>query len=177
MVTAVDLAALYRTHVEEAARDGRLATLPVAERSTSRPLLVDGAGIYGRANRSEGWEVVARPPDPAGGARECGFAGIHVLSERVFARSGAGEVRSIMESYMEWIGEGERVGAVDVTGTPWYDIGTPERLAAARRAFGAAPSASGAAPGGGGAPAAGNAPPGGGAPPDGGTPRERRFGE
>ena len=142
VVTAVDLAALYRTHVEEAARDGRLATLPVAERSTSRPLLVDDGGIYGRANRSEGWEVVARPPDPAGGARECGFAGIHVLSERVFARSGAGEVRSIMESYMEWIGEGERVGAVDVTGTPWYDIGTPERLAAARRAFGAAPSGS-----------------------------------
>ena len=136
VVTGVDLAAMYRAHVEGAARDGRLATLAIAERTTSRPLLVDGEGVFGRANRMEGWEVVARTPDPAGAARECGFAGIHVLSERVFERSGEGGVHSIMDSYMDWIGEGERVGVFDVTDAPWYDIGTPERLAAARCAFG-----------------------------------------
>ena len=138
VVTGIALGAMYRAHVEGAARDGRLATLAVAERTTSRPLLVDGEGVYGRANRTEGWEVAARPPASGGAARACGFAGIHVLSERVFARSGAGEVRSIMASYMDWIGEGERVGVFDATGVPWHDIGTPERLAAARRAFGAA---------------------------------------
>ena len=172
VVTSIDLAAMYRAHVEGAARDGRLATLAIAERTTSRPLLVDGEGVYGRANRMEGWEVEARSPRPRwqGEIRECGFAGIHVLSERVFECSGAGEVRSIMASYMDWIGDGERVGVFDVTDTPWYDIGTPERLAAARHAFGATPS-EGAQPSGGAAPAGRETAAGG------GTPSERRSGE
>ncbi|WP_420633944.1 nucleotidyltransferase family protein [Candidatus Palauibacter sp.] len=148
VATAVDLAALYHAHVEGAARDGRLATLVVAERATTRPLLVDGDGVVGRANRTEGWEVIARAPSRAGETGAYGFCGIHVLSERVFERSAEGGTFSIMDSYMDWIGDGERVGVFDATGTPWYDIGTPERLAAARRAF-AAGSATGATPSGG----------------------------
>ena len=145
VVATIDLAAMYRAHVEGAARDGRLATLAVAARTTTRPLLVDGDGVFGRANRTEGWEVVARPPGPDGGdggpdggSRERGFAGIHVLSPRVFGRAAEGGVRSIMDCYMEWIGDGEHIGTFDVTDAAWYDIGTAERLAAARRHFGAA---------------------------------------
>lgn len=138
VVTDVDLAALYRAHVEGEARDGRLATLAIAERETSRPLLVDGRGVCGRANRTEGWEVRAREPSGADEAREYGFCGIHAISPRVFERYAEGGVFSIMDSYMDWIGDGEHVGAFDATGAAWYDIGTPERLEAARRAFGAA---------------------------------------
>ena len=141
VVTEVDLAALYRAHLEGEARDGRLATLAIAERETSRPLLVDGRGAYGRANRSEGWEVIAREPSSAHEAREVGFCGIHVISPRVFERYAEGGVFSIMDSYMDWIGDGEHVGAFDATGAAWYDIGTPERLDAARRAFGVAAGA------------------------------------
>ena len=141
VATEVDLAAMYRAHVEGEARDGRLATLAIAERETSRPLLVDGRGVFGRANRTEGWEVVAREPSSADEAREYGFCGIHVFSPRVFERYAEGGVFSIMDSYMDWIGDGEHVGVFDATGAAWYDIGTPERLDAARRAFGAAPGA------------------------------------
>ena len=145
VVTEVDLAGLYRTHLEGEARDGRLATLAIAERETSRPLLVDGRGVYGRANRDEGWEVVAREPSGADEARKCGFCGIHAISPRVFERHAEGGVFSIMDSYMDWIGDGEHVGVFDATGVAWYDIGTPERLDAARRAFRASASADDAA--------------------------------
>ncbi|WP_428278668.1 sugar phosphate nucleotidyltransferase [Candidatus Palauibacter sp.] len=145
VATDVDLAALYRAHVEGEARDGRLATLAIAERGTSRPLLVDGRGVCGRANRDEGWEVVAREPSSADEAREYGFCGIHAIAPRVFERYAEGGVFSIMDSYMDWIGDGEHVAVFDATGAAWYDIGTPERLDAARRAFGASASADGAA--------------------------------
>ncbi len=141
VVTEVDLAALYRAHLEGEARDGRLATLAIAERETSRPLLADGRGVYGRANRTEGWEVIAREPSSAHEAREVGFCGIHVFSPRVFERHAEGGVFSIMDSYMDWIGDGEHVGVFDATGAAWYDIGTPERLHDARRAFGVATGA------------------------------------
>ncbi|MCE2531309.1 MAG: NTP transferase domain-containing protein [Acidimicrobiia bacterium] len=156
VVTEVDLAALYRAHLEGEARDGRLATLAIAERETSRPLLVDGRGVFGRANRTEGWEVVAREPSNADEAREVGFCGIHVFSPRVFERHAEGGVFSIMDSYMDWIGDGEHVGVFDATGAAWYDIGTPERLDAARRAFGVATGA-GSAPSAAAAPTAGSA--------------------
>ena len=45
---------------------------------------------------------------------------------------------------MDWIGDGEQVGVFDATGAAWYDIGTPGRLDAARRAFGASPPAAAA---------------------------------
>ena len=143
VATEVDLAAMYRAHVEGEAGDGRLATLAVAERRTTRPLLVDCEGVCGRANRTEGWELVARPPSGGvEGARAYGFCGIHVLSPRAFERFGAGRVRSIMEAYMEWIRDGEHIGVFDMTKVAWFDIGTPERLAAARRAL-AAPASAG----------------------------------
>ena len=63
----------------------------------------------------------------------------------MFERYAEGGVFSIMDSYMDWIGDGEHIAAFDATGAAWYDIGTPERLDAARRAFGAAPSADGTA--------------------------------
>ena len=143
VATEVDLAEMYRAHVEGEAGDGRLATLAVAGRDTTRPLLVDCDGVCGRANRTEGWELVARPPSGgAEGARAYGFCGIHVLSPRAFERFGAGRVRSIMEAYMEWIRDGEHIGVFDMTDVAWFDIGTPERLAAARRAL-AAPASAG----------------------------------
>lgn len=145
VATEVDLAALYRAHLEGEARDGRLATLAIAERETSRPLLVDGRGVYGRANRDEGWEVAAREPSSVDETREYGFCGIHAISPRVFERHAEGGVFSIMDSYMDWIADGEHVAVFDATGAEWYDVGTPERLDAARRAFGAAPSADGTA--------------------------------
>ncbi len=134
VLTGVDLRELHRAHVEGEARDGRLATLVVMRRPTTRPLLVDDDGVLGRANRAEGWEVIARHSRRGSATQEFGFAGIHALSEKIFARITERGAFSIIEPYMRLVGEGERIAVFDATGAAWHDIGTPERLEAARTA-------------------------------------------
>ena len=140
ILTDLDLAALYEAHLagdrpevpgDRIHPSGQpIATLAVARRGTSRPLLVDEAGVYGRANRTEGWEIVARLP--RGGAAEVGFAGVHVLSPRILGRLRERGAFSIVDSYMRLLAEGERIGVFDVTDAYWQDVGTPERLERAR---------------------------------------------
>jgi NDP-sugar pyrophosphorylase family protein len=150
ILTDLDLTALYEAHTagegpggdvadaDSAAADAGppppIATLAVARRETSRPLLVDDEGVYGRANRTEGWELIAR--HPGAGAAEVGFTGIHVLSPAIFDGLEQRGAFSIVESYMRLISAGERVGTFDVTDATWMDMGTPERLERAQRLFG-----------------------------------------
>jgi NDP-sugar pyrophosphorylase family protein len=151
ILTDLDLAALYETHLaggrsqvagdqDRASEDQShpvrqpIATLAVARRETSRPLLVDEAGVYGRANRTEGWEVVSRLPGT--GAGEVGFAGVHALSPRIFECLRERGAFSITDSYMRLIAEGERIGVFDVTNAYWQDVGTAERLERARARIG-----------------------------------------
>lgn len=133
VLTELDLEDVYRSHLAGESSGEAIATVVVARRSTSRPLLVDREGVCGRANRSEGWERLAR--DPRGSASEVGFQGIHVLSPRIFPRLDETGAFSIVDSYMRLIEEGARVAAYDATGVEWHDIGTPERLRLARTAF------------------------------------------
>ncbi len=136
ILTDLDLTALYESHLTgDRSHSARppIATLAVARRETSRPLLVDEAGVYGRANRTEGWEVVSRLP--GAGAGEVGFAGVHALSPRIFECLRERGAFSITDSYMRLIAEGERIGAFDVTDAYWQDVGTPERLERARARF------------------------------------------
>jgi len=137
ILTDLDLRAAYRAHVAGEAADRRIATLVVTSRATSRPLLVDRAGVFGRANRSEGWEVVARHPD-AGSVREAGFCGIHVVSPRIFPLLRERGTFSIIDAYLRLVGAGKTIAVYEVDDRSWHDIGTPERLAAARAAFGTA---------------------------------------
>ena len=136
ILTDVDLRALYETHLAGEAADRRIATLVVTDRPTSRPLFVDRHGVFGRANRAEGWEVVARHPD-RDSAREVGFCGIHVVSPRLLPLLRERGTFSIIDAYLRLVGAGKTVAALDASDRTWHDIGTPERLAAARAAFGA----------------------------------------
>jgi MurNAc alpha-1-phosphate uridylyltransferase len=135
VLTDLDLADVYEEHRRAGATDGRLATLVVTRRETSRPLLVDTHGVYGRKNRSEGWEVVCRHPD-ADSAAEVGFAGIHVVSPAILRHFRSSGTYSIIDVYMRLVAAGEVIGCYDATGRTWYDIGTPERLERANAAFG-----------------------------------------
>lgn len=130
ILTNLNLRALYDAHLAGNA----IATLAVARRDTSRPLLVDEIGVYGRANRTEGWEIVARLP--RGRFGEVGFTGIHVLSPRMLDRLRERGAFSITDSYMRLIAEGERIGTYDATGAFWQDVGTPARLERARAVLG-----------------------------------------
>jgi len=137
ILTDLDLAAVYAAHVAGEAYDLRLATLVVTDRPTSRPLLVDDEGVCGRVNLTEGWEVVARHPRQAvaGPLRRVGFSGVQVVSPRIFARLKERGTFSIIDTYLRLVGEGETIAVHDASGARWHDIGTLERLEAARRAF------------------------------------------
>ena len=134
ILTDLDLGSLVRAHSAGVAEDGRLATLAVARRETSRPLRADRVGVYARVNRSEGWEVVARHPEE-GPTHDFGFAGVQVISPEILQHFGDVGTYSIVDIYMELVGDGEVIAVHDASEAMWHDIGTPARLAAARRAL------------------------------------------
>lgn len=126
VISELDLAALLATH----RRSGDLATLAVHERDAARCLLFDDRGLYGRDNRTEGWSRGVR--EPVGGGRRWSFAGIHALSPEILDRLTEPAPFDIIDAYLRLVSEGERIGAHDMTGTRWLEVGTPERLARAR---------------------------------------------
>jgi NDP-sugar pyrophosphorylase family protein len=142
VLTGLDLGALLAAH----RGSGALATLAVQDRPSSRRLLFDEAGLLGREDepaREARGRVVARA-----------FAGVHVVAPELPALLGevavwigaagpdasapeetvAGPAFSIVDAYLELAARGASILPHDVTGAPWYEIGTPERLERARRA-------------------------------------------
>jgi NDP-sugar pyrophosphorylase family protein len=132
VISEIDLRALLAAQRES----GALATLAVHERETSRFLLFDPDGLVGwesvRTGRSE--RVRAR----RGEVRRVAFAGIHAVDPRFFDLVVERGAFSILDPYLRLSAAGERVLPLDVTGALWLEIGTPERLEAARRALGPA---------------------------------------
>lgn len=132
VVTEIDLRALLAEH----RRSGALATLAVQDRPSSRRLLFDDGGLVGRE----------REPfrEPRGEPAARAFAGVHVVGPRLpkllaevapASAPGSDPVFSILDAYLELAARGNRIGALDVTGAAWYEIGTPERLEIARKAL------------------------------------------
>jgi len=116
-----------------AQRDGdALATLAVHERETSRFLLFDRAGLFGWENVSSGRSERVR--DPNGEVRRFAFAGIHAIAPRFLDLLEERGAFSIVAPYLRLSAAGHRISPHEVTGARWFEIGTPERLEAARRA-------------------------------------------
>ncbi|MCE2423268.1 MAG: NTP transferase domain-containing protein [Gemmatimonadetes bacterium] len=124
VLSDINLKALYRAHLEGEAQDGRLATLAVLRRPTKRPLIVDARGVAGLRT---GLVRSAEGPTDA-----FGFLGVHVISHRLPAMITERGAFSIFGTYMRLIRGGERIAVYEAAGARWFDIGTPERLAAAR---------------------------------------------
>ena len=131
VITDLDLGALYRAHLET----DPLATLATSRRPTSRPLLFDEQGLLGWEDRRPGREAGERVREGAGEVRELAFAGVHVLSPRILDLLGEEGRFSIVPAYLRLAAEGERIVPFDVSGALWLEVGTPERLEAARRAL------------------------------------------
>jgi NDP-sugar pyrophosphorylase family protein len=129
VVSSIDLARLAGTHE----KSGALATLAVNRRSASRYLVFDGEGLCGRVDtRDESGEWARTPGEPHWRA---GFTGIHALSPDILSRLTENGAFSIMLPYLRLVGEGAIILPFDVTGESWMDVGTPERLDAARVAW------------------------------------------
>ncbi len=127
--TDADLTAMLRAHEHGDA----IATVAVHQRTSTRQLLFDSNGLYGRLDVNKDVTIQARPTTGASMARA--FAGIHVIAPTLLDRITERGVFSIMDSYLRLAGERERIAAYPIDGATWLEIGTPERLDAARKAL------------------------------------------
>jgi NDP-sugar pyrophosphorylase family protein len=120
VISAIDLAAMVRFHRQS----GALATLAVQARETARPLAFDRNGhLRGRGapdTRDAGWEMLA-------------FAGIHVISPRIFAELSEAEAFSIIDAYVRLAAQGETIVGFRADGAYWRDLGRLEELRQADR--------------------------------------------
>lgn len=130
VLTDLPLGALYDAHRQAG---DPLAVLAVAERPTERRLLFDRRGLLGRVDERKDVEIRAREAE--GEVRALPFAGVHVVSPRIFGLLTERGAFSILEPYLRLVGEGERILPFAVDGCRWIDIGRPEQLEAARAAF------------------------------------------
>jgi N-acetyl-alpha-D-muramate 1-phosphate uridylyltransferase len=125
-----DLRLLYEAHCAGSA----LATLAVNQRPTRRYLIFDEQGLCGRMDMRNGPQ--AEMHAAAGDVVRFAFAGIHVASPALFPLITERGAFSILDVYLRLVAAGHQVGRHDITDATWLEVGTPERLEAARRAFG-----------------------------------------
>lgn len=140
IITDLDLMAMNRAHQV----DDRLATLAVNHRETARCMLFDDEGLYGWANLSTGELKTSRPV--RGENLAIPFAGVHVLSPKIFELISERGAFSIIPVYLRLVQAGYRILPHDVSAALWLEIGNPERLETARRVVSALKDRNGLSP-------------------------------
>ncbi len=129
VLTEADLSALRDAHVAS----GALATLAVSDRPTQRHLLFDEVGLVGWSDGRRDVRIEVR--GAVGEVRKRAFAGIHVLAPELPDRITEQGVFSILDVYFRLAREGARIDPVSIGEARWLEVGTPERLEAARAAL------------------------------------------
>jgi NDP-sugar pyrophosphorylase family protein len=126
VLSDIDLTDLLRFHHKV----GALATLAVQSRPGSRQLLFDRDGRLCGRESPAGVEWAA---GPRGDVERLAFTGIHVIDPAIFRRMTETGVFPITRTYLRLAGEGEGIVAYRADGSFWQDIGSPEKLKAARK--------------------------------------------
>lgn len=119
VVTDLDLGAL----MEEHRRIGALTTLAVLDRPTTRPLLFSDGRLLARGGTAP----------PAAGTVALALSGVHACSPYLLSRMTESGVFSLVDVWLRLAGEGARIAPFRHDGGLWADVGTPEKLEAARR--------------------------------------------
>ena len=125
VISTIDLAKMVKFHRDANA----IATLAVQQRESSRHLLFDEKDAL--CGRQIGRD---RPPEiarPAHELRAFAFSGIHVISPRLLQMMTEDCVFSIITSYLQLAGEGEKIAAFRTDDYYWCDLGKPENIAQA----------------------------------------------
>jgi len=130
ILTDFPLAEMYAAH----AGSDALATVAVMERETSRYLLFDDEGLCGHVDLR--WPATTWARQPRGAVRRLAFGGVHVASGALPGLITETGTFPIFPVYLRLAGAGHRIAPFRIDGARWVDIGTPERLEAARRLFG-----------------------------------------
>jgi len=122
IISNIDLQRMVEVHKQSAA----LATLAVQERKTSRYLLFnDQLQLCGRRLVKENKTEIVRPSQ---NMTELAFAGIHVISSRIFPLLTEGGVFSIVPAYLRLASQGEKIQAFRADEYYWRDLGKPENI-------------------------------------------------
>lgn len=130
VICDADLRALVAAH----AADGALATLAVQARETQRHLLFDDDGLFGREDLRRNLRQAAR--EPRGEVRRYAFAGVHVCAAPMPGLITERGVFPIVDVWLRLAAQGHVIRPWLVPQGAWFEIGNPERLAAARERFG-----------------------------------------
>lgn len=129
VIADLDLHALAARAIESDA----LALLAVNERKTSRHLLFDEAGLYGRSDARDGTRIEVR--EPRGEVRQYAFAGIHAIAPELLDLIEEAGVFSILEPYLRLARAGRRILPFPLGPARWLEVGNVDRLQAARNAL------------------------------------------
>jgi NDP-sugar pyrophosphorylase family protein len=125
VISDIDLGRMVRFH----SACNALATLAVQARESSRYLLFDENGdLCGRRAVREGKEQIARSAQTM---EPLAFAGIHVISPRIFGMLEETDAFSIVNAYLRLAATGERIVAYRANRCYWKDLGRPENVAQA----------------------------------------------
>ena len=115
-------------------KSGALATLAVKTRESSRLLAFNADGnLCGRQAVSGGKTTLTGDCGPS--TVKMGFGGIHVISPAIFPLMTESGVFSITNVYLRLALAGETIRAFDTASYYWKDIGSLEKLEAARSDF------------------------------------------
>jgi NDP-sugar pyrophosphorylase family protein len=122
VISTIDLQRMVEDH-----KKGRaLATLAVQERKTSRYLLFnDQLQLCGRRLVKEEKTEIVRPAQQM---KELAFAGIHVISPRIFPMLTEEGVFSIIPAYLRLAAQGKKIQAFRADEYYWRDLGKPENI-------------------------------------------------
>jgi NDP-sugar pyrophosphorylase family protein len=126
VLSEIDLAGLLRFQADQAA----LAALAVQPRPSSRQLLFDAGGRLCGREAPGGVEWAS---EPVASAERAGFTGIHAIHPAIFAKMDEDGAFPITRPYLRLAGEGEAILAYRAEGAYWQDIGSAEKLEAARK--------------------------------------------
>jgi mannose-1-phosphate guanylyltransferase len=122
VISNIDLQRMVEAHK----KSGALATLAVQERKTSRYLLFnDQLELCGRRLAKEEKTKIARP---LRNMTELAFAGIHVISPRIFPLLTEQGVFSVVPAYLRLAAQGEKIQAFRADEYYWRDLGRPENI-------------------------------------------------
>src|SRR6478672_7474926 len=122
VISNIDLQRMVEVHKKNKA----LATLAVQERKTSRYLLFnDHLQLCGRRLVKEEKTEIVRP---SGNMTELAFAGIHVISPRIFPLLTEEGIFSIIPAYLRLAAQGENIQAFRADEYYWRDLGKPENI-------------------------------------------------
>ena len=122
VISTIDLQRMVEAHKKNEA----LATLAVQDRKTSRYLIFDEQlQLCGRRLIKEDKTEIVRP---AQNMTELAFAGIHVISPRIFPLLTEDGVFSIIPAYLRLAAQGEKIQAFRADEYYWRDLGKPENI-------------------------------------------------